>query len=231
MRSLLSAAVIAFAASGAQAATMVNWVDWTAFTANSATGTMTVGSTTVGVTMTNSVNNAFVITGAGTNYWTTPTSYTSTNCTAGAKCAANGPPASDIVALSAAGTVTISFDKAVKDVYFAFTSWNGQSAVDYTTTLELLSYGPGYWGNGTPSLLDSDTVSHAGETHGTLLLPGNLNGFAFTTYFNENWHGFTIGTAGLASPGPSPIPLPAAGWLLLSGFGGLAALRARRRAA
>ncbi|PKP79413.1 MAG: hypothetical protein CVT80_16140 [Alphaproteobacteria bacterium HGW-Alphaproteobacteria-2] len=29
--------------------------------------------------------------------------------------------------------------------------------------------------------------------------------------------------------GPSPIPLPAAGWMLLAGIGGLAAMRRRRR--
>jgi hypothetical protein len=226
MRGTIAAAVLALGATGAQAAS-VSWVDLTGVSGSTATGSMSVGAQTIGVTITSSSGFYFVTTGAGTNFWTTPTSYTTTNCSAGSTCADNAPPASDIVALGNGGRVTVAFDMPVEDVYFAFTSWNGQSAVNYSTAVQVLSYGPGYWGNGTPSNVDADTIRHVGETHGTLLLPGTLSSFSFDHGY-EYWHGFTVGVAGVPT---GVVPVPAAGWLLLSALGGLATLRARRKAA
>lgn len=226
MKLALAAAVAAFTVTSAQAAP-VNWVDWTSSTANSATGTILVDGSNVGVTMTNSANNHFVTTGAGTNYWTNPATYTTSNCTAGATCADNAPPASDIVALGAGGTVSLSFTETLKDVYFAFVSWNINEGV-YSTPVEILSYGSGFWGSGTPTQTNATTIAHSGETHGTLLLAGALDGFSFT-HKTETWHGFTIGVAGKAvTPPPNPIPLPAAGWMLIAGIASLAGLRGRR---
>lgn len=223
MKIAVAAAIAALTASGALAAP-VNWVDWTSATSNSASGTISIDGGSVGVTMTNSANNAFVTTGGGTNYWTNPATYTSSNCTAGATCADNAPPASDIIALNGGGAVTLSFSETLQDVYFGFVSWNGNTAV-YSTPVKILSYGRGFFGDGTPSQFDANTITHSGETHGTLLLAGALDGFSFT-HLSENWHGFTIGVADKA--GVAPVPLPAAGWLLLGGLASLAGLRGRR---
>ncbi|MFN7225534.1 MAG: VPLPA-CTERM sorting domain-containing protein [Paracoccaceae bacterium] len=44
-------------------------------------------------------------------------------------------------------------------------------------------------------------------------------------------HGGVTGYSVLVTGEPSPVPLPAAGWLLMAGVGGLAAMRRRRKAA
>jgi hypothetical protein len=225
MKNILAAAIVALA--GAAQAAPVSWVDWTQSTSNGATGTVTVGSNTIGVTFGNSVSNSFVRTEDVGNYWTTPTTYTSTNCSAGALCADNAPPASDIIALSAGGTRTITFSQAVQNIYIAFISWNGNVGT-FSDPIQLLSIGPGYWGSGTVAVAGNVMTSTSGEPHGTLLMPGARSSFSFTTG-SESWHGFTVGVAGV--PPTGVVPLPAAGWLLLGGLGSLAALRRRRPAA
>lgn len=79
------------------------------------------------------------------------------------------------------------------------------------------------------------TVNAASDT-------GTIDAFAttvanrtFSFWFSEQTGGpdsFTLSSAKLEIYGTvAPIPLPAAGWLMLAGIGGLAALRRRRRAA
>jgi hypothetical protein len=224
MKNLLAAGIVALA--GAAQAASVSWVDWTQSTTNGATGTVTVGSNTIGVTFGNSVSNNFVQTAGGTNFWS-PDAYTSSNCSAGPLCAANAPPPSDIISLSSGGTRTITFSQAVSDIYIAFVSWNGNVGT-FSAPIQLLSIGPGYWGTGTVTVAGNVMTSTSGEPHGTLLMPGARSSFSFDSR-SEGWHGFTVGIAG--TPPTGVVPLPAAGWLLLGGLGSLAALRRRRRAA
>ena len=225
MKGILAA--LSLVVAGAAQAAPVLWVDWTSATANSAVGTVTVGAQTINVSFTNSVNNAFVQTAGGTNYWTFPATYTTTNCTAGILCADNAPPPTDIIALSTAGTRSISFSAPVQNIYFAFVSWNGNVGT-FSDPIQLLSIGQGFWGTGTVDITGNVMTTLTGEPHGTLLIPGARSAFDFTSR-GENWHGFTVGIGGVPQTGV--VPLPAAGWLLLGGIGALAGLRARRRAA
>jgi len=194
------------------------WTDWTSEIAGApiVQGTLNVGSSTVGVTF--SGTYSFAQTSGGTNYWNPSAPYISSFVD-------NAPPASDIIALNAGGTATITFTESIKDPLIALVSWNNNT-VDFGVPIEILSYGAGYWGNGTPILnTEGDGFYGSGEVHGVIRLPGSYMSISFT-HTSETWHGFTVGVLGLGEP-PTGVPEPAT--MLLMGFGlmGLAGLRRR----
>lgn len=195
----------------------ITWTDWTSNTSTTATGTLTIGADVVTINLSSTSPLSFVITGAGTNYWTGP-AYTGGT-------ADNAPPASDIVALNEGGTITVSFSQAIKNAYVGLVSWNGNT-VKFNTPITIDSFGPGFWGSGTPVPNGTgDGFFGSGEVHGVLQLPGNLNGFSFT-HTSEGWHGLTIGVADLADD-PTPTPEPGMLGLLSLGLGLIARRRAR----
>jgi len=194
------------------------WTDWTAVTtaAPGAVGTLSVGASTVNVSYSGAYS--FVTTGAGTNYWNPATPYTSAVVD-------NAPPASDIIALNAGGTKTISFSQAVQDPLIALVSWNGNT-VDFGVPIEILSFGGGYWGSGPPVLNKAGTgFFGSGEVHGVIRLPGVHTSISFTDT-SENWHGFTVGVVGLADE--QAVPEPASLALIGLGLAALGGLRKRR---
>ncbi|MFN3936953.1 MAG: VPLPA-CTERM sorting domain-containing protein [Gemmobacter sp.] len=224
-------------------AVTVAWVDWQSSTPNSATGVITVGSETINVSFSNSVNNFFVQTGGGTDYWTPRTDsspYTSTGPVGNV----NPPTGTDIIALAAGGTRTLTFSRMIQGLYFSYVSLNANAGTFSTPMVKLSETGKnidgagvdsaGFWGSGTLTLDPSGmSFTSSGEAHGTLYAAAALDSFVFTTG-TENWHGFTVGIAGLPTappppPPPSAIPLPAGGLLLIGALGGLAALRRRRK--
>lgn len=210
----LGSLITAFASTSAFAVP-VSWTDWTSSTDSfSASGSLSVGSNTVGVGYSATGAHAFVTTGVGTNYWT-GSAYTNGTVD-------NAPPASDIIALSSGGTVTITFSQTVIDPYIALASWNGNT-VDFGVPIVIDSFGPGYWGSGTPVLSSSGTgFFGSGEVHGVIRLPGSFDSISFT-HISEGWHGFTVGVAGIA-----PVPEPETYAMLLAGLG-LLGFAARRR--
>ena len=194
------------------------WTDWTAVTtaAPGAVGTLSVGASTVNVSYSGAYQ--FVTTAGGTNYWNPTAPYISAVVD-------NAPPASDIIALNAGGTKTISFSQAVQDPLIALVSWNGNT-VDFGVPIEILSFGAGYWGNGTPVLNQAGTgFFGSGEVHGVIRLPGVHSSISFTDT-SENWHGFTVGVVGLADD--QAVPEPASLALLGLGLAALGGLRKRR---
>ena len=182
------------------------WTDWTAFTSgtSSATGQINAGSGTVGVEITSTSNLNFVQTGTGTDYWT-GSAYTG-------GVADNAPTAAEMISLNTGGTVTITFSETVIDPLIGLVSWNGNVA-DFGTPITIDSFGTGFWGTGTPVLNGAGTgFNGVGEVHGTILLRGAFDSISFT-HTSENWHGFTVGVAGV-----SAVPVPAAAWLFGSGL-------------
>jgi hypothetical protein len=212
-RSLILLVLVIFPLSGAMAAP-VGWTDWTSATTNKVEGTMTFGSQTVDVEF--SGIYSFAQTSGGTNYWNPSAPYISAVVD-------NAPPASDIIALSTGGTAIIAFSQTLVDPLIALVSWNGNT-VDFGVPIEIVSYGSGYWGNGTPILNGTGTgFFGSGEVHGVIRLPGAYDSITFT-HTSENWHGLTVGAVDVAA-----TPLPASVWFLGSGFAALVGLRSLRR--
>lgn len=215
MRNWIGGAVVAgamFAAASAQAVT-IDWTDWTAGNNVAGTAVGTVGG--IGVSYSGPAYN-FIQTNGGTNYWTegVPAPYTSGDVD-------NAPPPSDIIALSTGGTSTIAFDMPVVDPVIALVSWNGNVA-DFGTDIEIVSFGPGFWGNGSFGSVTPTGFTGVGELHGVIRLPGTHNSITFT-HTSENWHGIQVGIEGVAVQTPEAAPLA------LLGVGAIALAAASRR--
>lgn len=186
------------------AAKTISWTDWTSETSgSSAVGELSNGIETLDVKYSATTDHVFVQTGTGINYWTGD-AYTKGEVD-------NAPTPKELIALSSGGTVTILFEKAVKNPYIALTSWNS-NVVDFGVPITFDSVGTGYWGSGTYALNAAGTgFTGIGELHGVIKLVGLFDTITFK-HTSERWHGFTVGVA--------PVPLPAAGWLFVSALAG-----------
>lgn len=214
--SFAAAAVTALLSYPAAAAT-ISWADWQSSGPGTAAGQIVAGADTIGVTY--SGTYSFAQTAGGINYWSPSAPYISA-------AVANAPPAADIIAFAAGSPPAkmITFSQAVVDPVIALVSWNG-NVVDFGTPIEILSYGAGYWGNGTPVLNATGTgFTGVGEVHGVIRLPGTFTQISFTD-ISENWHGLTVGITAVSKP-PTGVPEPAT--LTLLGFGLLGLAGARR---
>lgn len=211
LRAALTAVCVGLV-SGVTQAAPISWTDWTGSSAGQVDGSLVAGGSSVDVTFTGAY--AFAQTAGGPNYWLADAYSTNPAID-------NPPPDSDIIALSTAGPKTITFSQAILNPILALVSWNNQS-VDFGTPIEILGFGPGHYGSGTPVLNGTGTgFAGFGEVHGVIQLAGSFTSFTFTDTTNEFWHGFTIGVEGLA-------PVPAPGALALLGLG-LVGLGLRRR--
>ena len=215
MKTVFAAAALAAGMlSGSASADTVSWADLTSTDGSTfANGTITVGATNVGVSITG-LGFSFVQIGAGsdTDYWIQPNParlpYTGGSVS-------NAPPGTDIVAFNLGGLKTITFDQAVTDPYLALVSWNGNSGT-FNQPLTVISEGQGYWGDGSFQNVTSNSFQGAGELHGIIRFSGTFNSVSFTD-LEENWHGIQVGIGGLAPP--PAVPEPATWGMMIAGFG------------
>lgn len=200
---------------GAVNAAPVYWTDWTDNAINTAGGVINTGSASVGVEVGSTSNFNFVnLAGVGTNYWNPSAPYVSASID-------NAPGNSGIISLNTGGTVTINFSSAVVDPLIALVSWNGNTLI-FDAPIEIVSYGWGYWGNGTPVLnANGNGIYGSGEVHGVIRVLGTYDNISFT-HTSENWHGFTVGIT-------AAVPEPENFALLLAGLPLLAAARRRNK--
>jgi hypothetical protein len=217
---LASAVTVATNASAA----LVYYTDWTAATvaiAGSASGTISDGFNSVGVSYSGEVSGSTQLGPGGTYYWTQPNAslkpYTA-NAVVG-----NVPTTTDIVTLIGQNanpiTQTITFSQPVQDPIMLIVSL-GQPApsplvsYNFNTPFTLLSSGQGYWGGLANSLTQSGNVLTGQEGHGAIQFNGLVSSISWTAQPGENWHGFSLGLT--AVPEPTTV---IAGALLLLPFG------------
>ncbi len=221
MRNMLVIALV-MGAGGAQAAPLT-WTDWTTADSSSASGTL--GG--VSVSFTGNIDPTAQTNGGGTNFWAVNSGIFTPTGTE------NAPPDSDIIRLTGGGntgTQTLTFSSAVTNPLMAIMSL-GQANVlvpyDFDSPFTILNQGTGYWG-GTNTSLSSGAgdVLNGYEGHGLIQFQGTFSSISWTIPTAEYWHGFQIGYVDAQQP--APVPLPAAGWLLLAGLTGLAGLRRRK---
>ena len=167
------------------------WADWTAATtgaAGSASGTFTPPSGAVQITYSGEV--AFAQLQGGTNFWIPGEPYIN-------GVTANAPPTPDLIALNgvAAATYTVTFDRPVTGLVMAIISL-GQPGLSiryhFDHPIVLLSEGRGYWGDGTMTVENGDTIA-GNEGHGAIQLTQPVSSISWTVIGSENWHGFTLG--------------------------------------
>ncbi len=212
-------AVILAASLPSQAGT-ISWTDWTSATSGaggSASGTMLIGATNVGVSYSGDVD--FAQLGTGTNYFYPATPYVSS-------IVPNAPTAAEMIALSRTSQVnTITFSQPVVDPVMAIVSMGRTSLpvlYAFNADFDVISVGPGYWGNGTLTEL-AGNVLEGREGHGVIRFNGTISSISWAVNPGEYWHGITVGAPAVA------VPLPSAAWAGLSLLGAVALAKLRRR--
>lgn len=245
---VLAAMVVGICQTLPAAAKPINWIDWqsssTSTAGFTAFGQITSGSEVIDVTYNNPLGVGFIQTGSGTDYFSggaTNSPYTSL----GTNGVENRPPAAEMIALRYAGPQTLSFSKAVENLYLSFVSLNG-NGWRFDQDFTILSYtganldgaGPdsaGYWGSGSVQRVDNGDGTYSlnsteGEPHGTILLPDVFSVLSWNSLTNEYWNGFTVGIEGTDEQvNPAPVPLPAGAWFVLTGLAGLGVASRRRK--
>lgn len=191
-----------------------SWIDWT----NLNSGTLTIGSQIVGVTLTGSTPDLL---NNGTYYYD--------NANTGGTAASGsygGFQPSDMLQVSNASFFTLTFSQAIVNPYIALVSV-GQPNVAVTYTFDssaaVLSSGSNYWGNGTYTTAGNSFTGL--EFNGVLQLQGSFTSMNIAVGQPEYWHGFNVGSAAV-----SAVPEPESYALMLAGLGLMSAIARRRKA-
>jgi hypothetical protein len=233
-------------------AVQIFWTDWTGTNAGAvngafqAQGTLTTNTTSIGVTYANPNGVGFYQATGGTDYYTGGAGATSPYTSSVVD---NRPTGTDIVALSKAGTQTLTFSQTIANPVFAFVSLNGNGYA-FDQDFELLSLGGvdgnacGFWGCGGATKvvvdlgggnfeyqLNSNGVGGS-EPHGALRFTGAFDTVTWRSSTNEFWNGFTVGVQGSAAevfepPPVTAIPEPEVYALMLAGLAMVGAMRRR----
>ena len=216
-RALIARAALAcigtLAVAASASAATVDWAAWTSATGGTVTGSATDGSSTVGITYSGATPGFIQLNNTGTNYYAPSAPFLSASVS-------NAPGTTDIIALSDAGTSTITFSQAVVNPLIALVSWNGANvtfgggADTQAYDIQYLSSGCGYWGCGTYGSPTANSFTGVGELHGVIELVGTYTSISFTDTTPEYWHGLTVGFEGVAST----VPEGSESALLLAGL-------------
>lgn len=191
-----------------------SWIDWTSVN----TGTLTIGSDIIGVTLTGSTPLSL---DNGTQYYdNASTGGVAPSGTYG------GYAPSDMLQVSTPSFFTLTFSQAIFDPYIAVVSV-GQASVPVTYTFDsdvsVLSSGANLWGYSGYSV--AGNAFTGSEFNGVLQLQGSFTTMNIAVGQPEFWHGFNVGSASV-----SAVPEPASYAMLLAGLGLMGAMARRRKA-
>jgi hypothetical protein len=210
---LLTPVILLSMNSFATAATI--WTDWTTRTLGDPAGAASGIMDSITVNYSGDVYNA-VINGT-TTIWNPSTTFI------GGAVDTSPDSVGDVIGLNGSSTVDmITFSSPVSNPVIAIWSL-GSPTIPATFTFDatptLQAGGPNSSYGGSSLVVNGNTVS-GNEGNGVILFSGTYSSISWTST-NENWIGFTVGTA---------VPVPAALWLFSSGLMGLVGL-ARKKAA
>jgi hypothetical protein len=203
-------------------AAQIFWTDWQGSDQDpgvgfAGQGLITTSSSVVDVFYTNANGIGFYQSNGGTDYYANRNRTRDDSISPYTSDAVdNSPTGTDIVALSRAGTQTLSFSEAIANPVFAFVSLNGNGYSFLNQDFTILSVGGedgnacGYWGCGgvTKNIVDLGNgdfryelnSSNIGgtEPHGVIQFTGAFDTLTWDSASNEFWNGFTVGVQGTA---------------------------------
>ncbi len=203
-----------FAVASSAAVAAPGWIDWT----TTSTGSLTIGATTVGVSLSGS---APIGLDNGDYYYNNgATGGTAVSGTYG------GLVPSDMLQVDPASSFTLTFDQAIVNPYIALVSV-GQTGLPVTYTfnghVSVLTFGSNYWGYGGYSIAGNSITGF--EYNGIVQLTGSFTTLTISTNPGEYWHGFNVGSDSFATAVPEPETYA----MLLAGLGLLGFVGRRRR--
>jgi len=210
LSSLLGLMLVGANAQATLAPGPVDWIDWT----SSTEGTLDIGGTLVGVTMTSDVPVGYI---DGDHYFNNANTV-ATNTYAGLA-------PEDLIQVNWANSFTLNFDQTLSDLYMALVSVGQPGyAVNYTFEdgFSVISEGSNFWGAGSYGIVGTTFTGR--EFNGILEFDGSFDSISFTVGPRENWHGFNFGSASLAR-----VPEPAVSVLFGFGLFSLMMLARRRK--
>ena len=216
LHALAAASVLAFAAS-AQAAP-IDWNTWT----SSGTGTITTTGGPIAVGFTGPTHNLI----PGYPSYTPNSTFADGVVVDNAPTAANG-----IIQLFGGSDAinTVTFSTPVVNPVMALWSL-GQGGIDakfvFSATPTFVSGGPSAEYAGQSIAVVGNTVSGS-EGNGTVQFIGTFSSISWTNPVYENWYGFDVGIAGVATPVPEPETYA----LMMAGLGAMGFIARRRRKA
>ncbi len=191
-----------------------SWIDWT--TVN--TGTLTIGSNEIGVSLEGSSpmglnNGSYYYNNAATGGIAPTGTY-------------GGYQPADMLQVSNPSFFTLTFSQAIVNPYIALVSV-GQGGVPVTYTfgsnVSVLSSGSNYWGYSGYTVAGNAFTGK--EFNGVLQLQGSFTSMNIAVDQAEYWHGFNVGSAAV-----SAVPEPESYALMLAGLGLMGAIARRRKA-
>ncbi len=214
MKIKLLAVTLAAACIHTAASAGPSWIDWA--TVN--TGTLTIGSDVVGVSLTGSTplsldNGTYYYNNANTGGISPSGSY-------------GGFQPSDMLQVANTAFFTLTFSQAVQNPYIALVSvGQGGLPVTYSfdSNVSVLSSGSNYWGYSGYSVAGNAFTGY--EFNGVLQLHGSFTTMHIAVGQPEFWHGFNVGSASV-----SAVPEPESYALMLAGLGLIGAIVRRRKA-